>query len=157
MNTRPRLAEVLKLLKTSKGIRVRAGTAQHRFIGIWFVLVADRIFARSWSVKPNGWYHTFLKESRGTIQVGKIEIAVRPVRIRSKRLKDEVDRAYLNKYSSRGEVKYANDLSTEKSRATTLEFVPLEGDEPSFPNRQKAALFPAAQEKSSHLDLTVRS
>ena len=107
MNTRPRLAEVLKLLKTSKGIRVRAGTAQHRFIGIWFVLVADRIFARSWSVKLNGWYHTFLKESRGTIQVGKIEIAVRPVRIRSKRLKDEVDRAYLNKYSSRGEVKYA--------------------------------------------------
>ena len=116
--------EVLELLKKNKGIRVRAGTGRHRFIGIWFVVVADRIFARSWSVKPEGWYRTFLKESRGTIQVGKAAIAVRAVHTRSKRLKKAVDRAYLDKYNSGYEVKYAKDLTTEKSRATTVEFVP---------------------------------
>jgi len=127
MNARRRLPdEVLNLLKTSKAIRVRAGAGEHRFIGIWFVMVADRVFARSWSVKPAGWYRTFLKEPRGTMQVGtrKVEFAVRAVHIRSKRLKSEVDRAYLEKYNSGYEVKYAKDLSTEKSRATTLEFLP---------------------------------
>ena len=116
--------EVLKVLKSTKGIRVRAGTGKHRFIGIWFVIVADRIFARSWSVKPDGWYRTFLKEPRGAIQVGKAEIAVRAAHTRSKRLKDAVDRAYLEKYNSGYEVRYAKDLTREKSKATTVEFVP---------------------------------
>ena len=105
-------------------IRVRAGTGAHRFIGIWFVIVTNRVLARSWSVKPEGWYRTFLKDSRGAIQVGKVRIAVRAVHIRSQRLKDSVDRAYLKKYSTGWELKYAKDLTTEKSRATTLEFVP---------------------------------
>ena len=42
-------------------IRVRAGTGAHRFIGIWFVIVTNRVLARSWSVKPEGWYRKFLK------------------------------------------------------------------------------------------------
>jgi len=114
--------ELLKVLKTSKGIRVRAGKGSHRFIGIWFVVVADRVFVRSWSVKPDGWYATLLKDPCGAIQVGKVETAVRAVHTKSEHLKEAVDRAYLEKYISRGEVKYANDLTTEKSRATTVEF-----------------------------------
>jgi hypothetical protein len=116
--------ELLNALKKSKGIRVRAGTGSHRFIGIWFVIVADRVFARSWSVKSDGWYRTFLKERRGAIQVGKEEVPVRAVHTRSKRLKVAVDHAYLEKYNSGYEVKYAKDLTVEKSRATTVEFVP---------------------------------
>jgi hypothetical protein len=116
--------EVLKVLKTSKGVRVRAGTGRHRFIAIWFVVVENRVFARSWSVKPGGWYRTFLLDPRGAIQVGKLEITVRAVRTRSKRLKEAVDRSYLEKYISKGEAKYAKDLTTEKSRATTIELVP---------------------------------
>lgn len=116
-------ADLLTALKTSKTIRVRAGIARHRFIGIWFVLVRNRVLARSWSVKPHGWYRTFLEESRGAIQVGKEEIAIRAVPIKSKHLLDAVDLAYLEKYNMRGEVKYANDLVGEKSRAATLEFV----------------------------------
>jgi hypothetical protein len=119
--------ELLNVLKSSKAIRVRAGTGKHRFIGIWFVIVADRIFARSWSVKPHGWYRTFLKEPCGAIQVRKVEIPVRAVHTRSKRLREAVDRGYLEKYHSGYEVKYAKDLTTEKSRATTVEFVPLPG------------------------------
>jgi hypothetical protein len=45
---------LLAVLQKSKGLRLRAGTGTHRFIGIWFVLVENRVLIRSWSVKPDG-------------------------------------------------------------------------------------------------------
>ena len=117
--------DILAVLREEKGLRIRAGTSQHRFIGIWVVVVKDRAFIRSWSVKPNGWYRTFLKDARGTIQVADHEIAVRAAHIRNERLRDAVDRAYLQKYNTAGALKYAKDLGSPKSRATTVELVPL--------------------------------
>ena len=69
----------LAVLRKSKGLRLRAGRGPHRFIGIWFVPVENRVLIRSWSAKPDGWYRRFLKEPRGTIQVGEQEVAVRAV------------------------------------------------------------------------------
>jgi hypothetical protein len=117
--------DALAVLRESKGLRSRAGTGQHRFIGIWVVVVRDRVFVRSWSVKPNGWYRTFLKEPRGTIQVGDRTLAVRAMPIKSESLRDAIDRAYLDKYNTAGALKYAKDLGRAKSRDTTIEFVPL--------------------------------
>ena len=116
--------EQLVAFSKSRGIRIRAGMGSHRFIGIWFVLVEKRIFVRSWSVKPDGWYRAFLRDPRGAIVVGKLEILVRPGPIRSKRVRDAVDEAYLERYNTKGAIKYARDLGTAKSRATTLELVP---------------------------------
>ncbi len=84
--------DILAVLREAKGLRIRAGTSQHRFIGIWVVVVKDRAFIRSWSVKPNGWYRTFLKDPCGAIQVADHEIAVRAVRIRDERLRDAYSR-----------------------------------------------------------------
>jgi hypothetical protein len=117
--------EVLDVFQKSKALRLRAGTGDHRFIGIWFVLVKDRVLVRSWSVKANGWYRSFLKEPRGTIQIANLEIPVRAVRIRSESLRNAVDRAYLDKYNTPGALKYAKDLARQTSRATTTELVPL--------------------------------
>ena len=116
--------DVLAVLEKSNGLRIRAGSDPHRFIGIWFVVVKDGVFVRSWSVKPEGWYQTFLKEPRGTIQVAGYEIEVHAVRIRAERLRDDIDQAYLEKYNTRGALKYAQDLGQPKSRATTIELVP---------------------------------
>jgi hypothetical protein len=116
---------LLAVLQKSKGLRLRAGMGPHRFIGIWFVLVENRVLIRSWSVKPDGWYRRFLSDPRGTIQVGDYEVAVRAVPVKSERLRHAVDCAYLNKYSTAGALKYARDLAGEKSRATTIELVPL--------------------------------
>lgn len=116
--------EILSGLKESKGFHIRAGMGRHRFIGLWFVVVKNRIFIRSWSVKPTGWYRKFLVQPRGAIQVGKIKIAVCAMPITNKSLRDVVDRAYLEKYSTGWEQKYAKDLVSEKSRATTVELVP---------------------------------
>jgi hypothetical protein len=115
--------DILAVLQETNGLRLRAGSG-HRFIGVWVVVVKGRVFVRSWSVKPNGWYRTLLKEPRGTIQVAKYEVAVRAVPIRSVRLRDAVNRAYLDKYNTAGALKYAKDLAQAKSRATTTELVP---------------------------------
>jgi hypothetical protein len=117
--------DVLAAIREGKIIRIRAGRQPHRFIGIWAVVVEDRVFVRSWSLKPRSWYRTFLGDSHGAVQVAGREIPVRAVRTRSERLKDAVDRAYLEKYNNPGSVKYARDLSRENSRATTTELVPV--------------------------------
>ena len=117
--------DILAVFRESKGLRIRAGTGPHRFIGIWVVVVNDRVFVRSWSVKPRGWYRTFLEEPRGTVQIADGEIAVRAVRTWDKRVRDAVDRAYLDKYNTPGAIKYARDLGSAQSRATTLELRPF--------------------------------
>jgi len=76
------------------------------------------------SVKPNGWYRTFVDEPRGTIQVKDHKTAVGAVNIKSESLRDAIDRAYLDKYNTAWELKYAKDLGSAKSRDTTIEFVP---------------------------------
>jgi hypothetical protein len=89
------------------------------------VVVEHRLFVRSWSVKPGGWFRTFEREPRGIITVdGGREIPVRAVITRSERLKDAVSRAYLEKYSTPGALKYSRDLARAKSRATTTELIP---------------------------------
>jgi hypothetical protein len=126
MSTKQRFPDdIVAAIRDGKILGLRAGTQPHRFIGIWAVVVEGRVFVRSWSLKPRSWYRTFLEEPRGTIQVADREIAVRAVRTRSERLKDAVDRAYLEKYKTPGSIKYAQDLGSEKSRATTTELVPL--------------------------------
>ena len=117
--------DILAEFRKSKGLRIRAGTGPHRFIGIWVVVVKDRVFVRSWSTQPQGWYRTFLEEPRGIVRIADREIAVRAVRTLDKRVRDAVDRAYLDKYSTPGAIKYARDLGSAKSRATTLELRPL--------------------------------
>lgn len=118
-------AEIVAAIRDGKILGIRAGTQPHRFIGIWAVVVEGRVFVRSWSLKPRSWYRTFLEEPRGTITVGDREIEVRALRTRSERLKAAIDRAYLEKYNTRGSIQYARDLGQPKSRDTTTELVPL--------------------------------
>ena len=117
--------EILNALRDGRFVWIRAGTQPHRFIGIWAVVVEDRVFVRSWSLKPGGWYRTLVDEPCGAIKIADREIAIRTVRARSERLKDEIDRAYLAKYNTRASIKYARGLGRTKSRATTTELLPL--------------------------------
>src|SRR5437762_4386862 len=116
--------KILTAIRDGKILGIRAGSQPHRFIGIWAVVVEGRIFVRSWSLKARSWYRAFLEEPRGAINVDGRELPVRAVRTRSERLKDAVDRAYLEKYKTPGSIKYARDLGRAKSRATTTELVP---------------------------------
>ena len=127
MKAKQRFAsEVVDSIRDGKILGIRAGTAPHRFIGIWAVVVERRVFVRSWSLKPRSWYRTFLEDPRGTINVDGHEIPVRAIQTKSERLKKAIDQAYLNKYKTPGSIKYAQDLGRAKSRATTTELVPWE-------------------------------
>jgi len=120
--TKPRLLPpaVVSAIRDGKILAIRAGT-EHRFIGIWAVVVAGRVFVRSWSLKPRSWYRTFLDDPAGAIQIGTKTIPIRAAHTRSESLKDRISEAYLSKYNTPGSVKYARDLGRKRSRDATVE------------------------------------
>ena len=104
---------------------VRAGTrSAHRFIGVWPIVIGGRVYARSWSLKPGGWYRTFLTDPGGAIQVGKRTLKVRAVPVRSERTRTAIERAYAEKYPTRGSQTYVRGFRTRRRREATIEFVP---------------------------------
>src|SRR6266436_4802792 len=113
----------LTAIREGKILGICAGTKPHRIIGIWVVVVEGRVFVRSWSLKPRSWYRTFLEEPRGVIEVDGCEIPVRAVFTRSDRLKDAVDRAYRQKYSTPGSLHFVRGFAHKKRRDTTTELV----------------------------------
>jgi hypothetical protein len=45
---------------------MRAG-AEHRYTGVWVVVVERRVFVRSYNDKPTGWYRAFRDEPLGSV------------------------------------------------------------------------------------------
>lgn len=114
---------VLIALRDDKFLYIRAGE-EHRFLGIWAVVVDGRAFVRSWNDKPTGWYRAFLKDPAGAIRIGDREIPIRARKVTGERLNDAIDRAYLEKFPTKGWKKYAVGLAEPARRATTLELLP---------------------------------
>src|SRR3712207_9313450 len=83
---------VVAALDAAKILGVRAGD-EHRFTGVWVVVVEGRVFVRSWNDKPTGWYRAFVEEPRGSLTVGAEEVAVRARGVRSERLRRAVSRS----------------------------------------------------------------
>jgi hypothetical protein len=109
----------------SKILGIRAGaSSDHRFIGIWAVVVSGRVFARSWTQKPGGWYRSLLEDPRGTIQLGERQIRMRAIRARGDRIRDAVERAYATKYPTPGSATFVRGFRTQRRRETTMEFLP---------------------------------
>lgn len=117
--------ELLADFQKNKILGMRAGT-EHRFIGLWVVVAEGRVFVRSWSLSPQGWYAAFQRKPHGTVQIGEYVLPIRAVRIRSERVKAAVDEAYRQKYNMPGARQYVQDLTGEKSRAATVELVPVQ-------------------------------
>ena len=105
------------------GIRAGART-DHRFTGVWPVVVDGRLFARSWTLTKGGWYRTLLEDPRGTIQVGDRQIRVRAVPARGERLRDKVEDAYAVKYDTKASQKWVRGFRTARRREATIEFLP---------------------------------
>lgn len=93
-------------------------------MGVWAVVVAGRVYARSWTRKPGGWYHTFLDDPRGTLEVGRRRVRVRAVRRRDPRVWAAVEQAYAAKYPTPGSRRYVRGFRSAGRRETTMEFVP---------------------------------
>jgi hypothetical protein len=115
--------DVVKALRTSKIIGVRAGTV-HRYTGVWVVVVEGRLFVRSWNDKPTGWFRAFKKEPNGTVQVAGIEIPVRARITKSARIREAVTAAYGEKYNTKASQKWVDGFGEPTRELATLEFVP---------------------------------
>jgi hypothetical protein len=115
---------VAAAIDSTKYLGVRAGArSDHRFIAIWPVVIDGRVFGRSWTIKPGGWYRTFVDDPLGAIQVGTRVVRIRARRVRSARILDAIERAYAEKYSTPGSRKYVRGFRTARRRAATVEFV----------------------------------
>ena len=116
---------IVAAIDASKILGVRAGaSSNHRFIGIWPIVIKGRVFGRSWTVKPDGWYHAFVDDPRGALQVGERVVRVRAVRVRRAGTLDAIEDAYKEKYPTPGSRKYVRGFRTARRRAATVEFVP---------------------------------
>ena len=115
--------DVVEALSKAKILGVRAGD-EHRYTGVWVVVVEGRVFARSWNDKPTGWFRAFRKEPSGMIQVGEREIPVRGKPVRSARIRDAVTAAFGEKYPTKGSRKWVEGFAEPDRVINTLEFVP---------------------------------
>jgi hypothetical protein len=116
---------LVEALDACKYLGVRAGARNdHRFIGIWVVVVDGRAFARSWTLKPDGWYRTFLDDPVGEIQIGERVVRVRAIPRRGLKLWKAIEAAYAKKYPTPGSVMFVRGFKSARRRVATIEFVP---------------------------------
>jgi hypothetical protein len=115
--------EALEALARAKILGVRAGT-EHRYTGVWVVVVDGRVFARSWNDKPTGWFRSFRTQPNGSIQFAGQEVAVLGKPVRSSRLRDAVSAAYAEKYDTKASQKWVQGFAEPERAVNTIEFIP---------------------------------
>ena len=115
--------DVVEALSNARILGVRAGN-EHRYTGVWVVVVEGRVFARSWNDKPTGWFRAFRKQPSGMIQAGELEIPVRGKLVRSARIRDAVTVAFGEKYPTKGSRKWVEGFAEPERVINTIEFVP---------------------------------
>jgi len=116
-------SRILESLQNAKILGVRAGT-EHRYTGVWLVVVEGRLFVRSWNDKPTGWFRAFKREPKGSVQVGDREIRVRGKLTRSARLREAVTKAFAEKYNTKGSQQWVKGFAEPAREINTLEFIP---------------------------------
>jgi hypothetical protein len=115
--------DVVEALRDAKILGVRAGD-EHRYTGVWVVVVEGRPFVRSWNDKPTGWFRAFRREPAGFVQVAGFEIPVRAKLTRSARLREAVTVALGRKYDTKASRKWVEGFGEPERELTTLELVP---------------------------------
>ena len=116
---------VVAAITKDKILGIRAGSDEHRFIGVWVVVVDGRVFIRSWGLERRSWYNAFREDPSGTIQAAGRELRVRAVTKVSEKTKAAVDAAYAAKYDTPGAIKYVKGFARSKRRRdTTTELRP---------------------------------
>ncbi|HEX7139456.1 MAG TPA: DUF2255 family protein [Vicinamibacterales bacterium] len=121
---RPLPRTIVAAIDASRILGIRAGAgSDHRFTGVWPIVVRGRVFVRSWTQKPGGWYRTLLDDPKATLQVGTRRVPVRAVSARAVALLAAIEEAYALKYPTRGSQKYVRGFRTKRRRAGTIEFV----------------------------------
>jgi hypothetical protein len=114
---------IVEVARKAKIAGVRAGD-EHRYTGVWIVVVENRLFVRSWNDKPTGWFQAFRKQPIGRLQLDPLELSVRGKLVRSSRICDAVTKAFGEKYNTKGSQQWVKGFAEAERAVNTLEFVP---------------------------------
>jgi hypothetical protein len=114
--------DVVEALRTARILGVRAGR-DHRYTGVWVVVVEGRVFVRSWNDKPTGWFRAFRKDPNGAVQVSGLETPVRARVTRSARIRRAVTTAYGQKYNTKASRKWVEGFGEPAREPATVELV----------------------------------
>ncbi|HKR60637.1 MAG TPA: DUF2255 family protein [Pyrinomonadaceae bacterium] len=115
-------ARIVDSFRNAKILGVRAGT-EHRYTGVWVVVVEGRLFVRSWNDKSTGWCRAFKKERVGSVRVAELELPVRAKLTRSVRLREAVTLAFAEKYNTKGSQRWVKGFAEPERELNTLEIV----------------------------------
>jgi hypothetical protein len=113
----------VQALGEARIIGLRSGP-DHRYTGVWVVVVDGRVFVRTWNDLPTGWFRAFVAEPRGRIQLAGREVPVRGRHVRSERMRDAVTEAYGAKYTTRASQKWVAGFAEPDRARRTLELLP---------------------------------
>lgn len=104
-------------------IGVRTGPGRQKFTKIWMVNIGNRVFARSWNKSEKSWFTALLESGRGEILYGKKMINVKGRKLdKTDPLHKQINRAYTDKYTQPGNIKYAAGFSEPGYTDYTMEF-----------------------------------
>ena len=113
----------LDALDRAKILGLRSGS-EHKYTGVWVVVVEQRVFVRSWSDKPTGWFRAFKAQPSGSISIEGKDRPIRGRTVRSERLRRAVSDAYGAKYNTKASQKWVSGFAEGWREANTLELVP---------------------------------
>ncbi|OXA80767.1 hypothetical protein SAMN05444397_103331 [Flavobacterium aquidurense] len=114
----------INYIETHNLIGIKAGLNRETFLDIWMIVVNDRIFARSWGLAEKSWYNSFLQDSKGQIKCGENIFNIKAiVPIDKNNLTSAINNAYLTKYNTDHNIKYAKGIIKAKHIEKTLEFI----------------------------------
>ncbi len=92
-------------------------------VTIWVVRVGDNLYVRSWRGRNGVWFRGVLERHEGYIQAGGVAKDVIFVEETAPCLLDQIDDAYLSKYSSYGE-DTVGPMVAPDAQAATIKLMP---------------------------------
>ncbi|MEO0895635.1 MAG: DUF2255 family protein [Bacteroidota bacterium] len=111
-------------------VGIKGGEQRKTFLDIWMVEVGGRVFARSWSKSERSWFTAFQQESFGEIRYGKSILRVKGIKLsHDPNLSDNINQAYLTKYTQEQNIRYAQGITQPEYVDYTMEFFFLEKKE----------------------------
>jgi hypothetical protein len=120
-------SQAIEYIKTTNLIGIKAGLERLDFLDIWMVVVDDRIFARSWGFAERSWYNTFIINPEGQIKCGERIFHIQAtIPTDNTEMTERINHAYLSKYNSEHNIKYAQGIIEDKHVEKTMEFIVCE-------------------------------
>lgn len=114
--------EFYNYLNNNTLVEIKGGLERKTFLNIWMVEVDNRIFARSWNKSPRSWFTEFIKTGEGQVKYVDNIITVGGKKLDPKdKTQELIDKAYLEKYTQKQNLKYAMGITQPEYANYTLE------------------------------------